>query len=193
MTAVLSRCPSVEFDTPGETDAWVDRLMVSIGAPRPDHGYLPFAEEAVVACPGDPVVLLLAATAAVLDEFPRRALVFLKRYSKRYVPKAPHHLLHALALNQAKKRVAAQGLLEQHGLTEWAQAFHAFAGGNTHYRWLLDQLDAILRREPSSLRGRLWDPRPAARGATATPKKSAPKAATQKIAASTTPAPLCGT
>ena len=100
------------------------------------------------------------ATAAVLDEHPRRALVFLKRHSKRYLPSAPHHLLHALALNQEKKRVVAQALLERHGLTEWAEAYHAFAGRMAHYRWLLDQLDAIMGREQSSLRGRrIWGPR----------------------------------
>ena len=184
MTAALSRSASVEFDVPVEADAWVERLLAAIQAPRPDHGYLPLANQAVAACPGNSGVLILAATAAVLDEHPRRALVFLKRHSKRYLPSAPHHLLHALALNQEKKRVVAQALLERHGLTEWAEAYHAFAGRMAHYRWLLDQLDAIMGREQSSLRGRrIWGPRPPARGAAAAPKKPAPKTATLKIGA----------
>ena len=178
MTAALSRSASVEFDLPVEADAWVERLLAAIQAPRPDHAYLPLAEEAVAACPGSSGVLLLAATAAVLDEQPRRALVFLKRHSKRYLPSAPHHLLHALALNQEKKRVVARALLERHGLTEWVEAYHAFAGGMAHYRWLLDQLDAIMGREPSSPWGRRSrGPRPSARGAAAAPKKPALKTA----------------
>jgi hypothetical protein len=50
---------------------------------------------------------MLAATAALLDERPERALVFLKRFSKRASAPA-EHLLHALALNQVNKRVAAR-------------------------------------------------------------------------------------
>ncbi len=178
MTAALPRLTPVELDTPSESWAWIDRLMAAIEGRRPDHGYLPLAEDAIATCPGDPAILLLAATAAVLDEQPRRALVFLKRYSKRFMPKASHHLLHALALNQEKKRVVAQALLERHGLTEWAEAYHAFAGGMTHYRWLVDQLDAIMGREQSSLRGRrMWGRRPPAPGAAAASKKAAPKTA----------------
>ncbi len=48
-----------------------------------DSGFLPLAEEALAACPGDPVILMLAATAALLDRQPVRALVFLKRFSNR--------------------------------------------------------------------------------------------------------------
>ena len=184
MTAALPRFTPVELDTPGESWAWIDRLMAAIEGRRADHGYLPLAEDALATCPGDPAILLLAATAAVLDEQPRRALVFLKRYSKRFMPKASHHLLHALALNQEKKRVVAQALLERHGLTEWAEAYHAFAGGMTHCRWLVDQLDAIMGREQSSLRERsMWGRRSSARGAGAAPKKPAPETAARRIAA----------
>ena len=47
MTAALSRSASVEFDVPVEADAWVERLFAAIQAPRPDHGYLPLANQAV--------------------------------------------------------------------------------------------------------------------------------------------------
>ena len=45
----------------------------------------------------------MAATAALFDGRPERALVFLKRLSKRYVPTNTDHLLHALALAQQNK------------------------------------------------------------------------------------------
>ncbi len=104
-------------------------LQVALADPKRTSGFLPLAEDAVRRDPGSPVVLCLAATAALLEEHPERALVFLKRYSKRYVPTGSHHLLHALALAQQNKFTAAQALLERHGPTSAPEALRAFRAG----------------------------------------------------------------
>ena len=74
-----------------------------------------------------PIILMLAAMAALLDERPERALVFLKRFSKRASAPA-EHLLHALALNQLDKRAAARALLESNGLTSRWSAVQGLSG-----------------------------------------------------------------
>ena len=96
------------------------------------------------------IVLTLAATAAILDERPERALVFLKRISKRYTATPTDRLLQALALFQDGKRVAARTLLERHELTEWPAALQAFPGGRERVRWMVSQIDAIMGRDQSS-------------------------------------------
>ena len=115
----------------------MERLSQAFDDASRHSGFLALAESAVGACPGDPIVLTLSATAALLDERPERALVFLKRISKRYTATPTDHLLQALALFQDGKRVAARALLERHGLTEWSRApsfpgrkgTHAMDGG----------------------------------------------------------------
>ena len=108
-------------EAPYESDSWTERLLAAFTDANLHSGFLPLAEKAIEACPGDAVILMLAATAALLDERPERALVFLKRFSKRASAPA-EHLLHALALNQVNKRVAAKALLERNGLTSWLAA-----------------------------------------------------------------------
>ena len=103
-------------DAPHEFDIWSERLLAAFADANLHSGFLPLAEQAIEACPGDAIILMLAATAALLDERPERALVFLKRFSKRASAPA-EHLLHALALNQLDKRAAARALLESNGLT----------------------------------------------------------------------------
>jgi superfamily II DNA or RNA helicase len=139
-------------EAPYESDAWTERLLAAFTDANLNSGFLPLAEKAIEACPGDAVILMLAATAALLDERPERALVFLKRFSKRASAPA-EHLLHALALNQVNKRVAAKALLERNDLTSWLAALEAFPGGSQHLPWLRRQLDAILGREVT-FRGR---------------------------------------
>jgi superfamily II DNA or RNA helicase len=102
------------------------------------------AESAVEACPGDGGILTLAATSALLDGRPERALVFLKRFSKRYEARPTDHLLQALALAQSKKTVAARALLERHGLTAWHNAFQVFPAGQARFRWLAEQINTIM-------------------------------------------------
>jgi SNF2 family DNA or RNA helicase len=105
-------------------------------------------------CPGDGEILCLAATAALLDGRAERALVFLKRLSKRYVPGPSTHLLHALALAQQNKLAPARVLLERHGLAEPYVAFRAFPGGMVRRKWLADRLAAILEQQSSAERRR---------------------------------------
>ena len=115
----------------------MERLSQAFDDASRHSGFLALAELAVGACPGDPIVLTLSATAALLDERPERALVFLKRISKRYTATPTDHLLQALALFQDGKRVAARALLERHGLTEWHAALQAFPGGRERMRWMV--------------------------------------------------------
>jgi superfamily II DNA or RNA helicase len=133
-------------EVPYESDIWSEQLLAAFADTKLRSGFLPLAEKAIEACPGDAVILILAATAALLDERPERALVFLKRFSKHASAPA-EHLLHALALNQVNKRIAARALLERNGLTTRLAAIEAFPGGSKRLPWLMPQLDAILGRE----------------------------------------------
>src|ERR1039457_6323751 len=128
----------------GDADVWVERLSRTFDDTSRDTGFLELAESAVDACPGDPIVLTLAATAALLDDRPERALVFLKRISKRYSATPTDHLLRALALFQEGKRLAARGLLVRHELTECPAALQVFPGGIERMRWLAGQIDTIM-------------------------------------------------
>jgi superfamily II DNA or RNA helicase len=125
-------------------ESWVAKLGEAIADKHADAALLPVAEEAVRQDPGNPVILLLAATAAVLDHNPERALAFLKRFSKRYVPNARYHLLSALAAEQQKKTAVARTILEQHGLTSGAAVYDAFPYGWGRRKWLNERLASIL-------------------------------------------------
>src|SRR5947207_13293073 len=85
-----------EVSPGGRKDAAVawDQVLLDAFADLVGHsGFLELAEEAVRAQPGDGHILLLAATAALLDEDAARAQVFLKRFRKRYVAIDTCHLL----------------------------------------------------------------------------------------------------
>src|SRR5260370_6761507 len=97
---------------------WVERFLRYFDDPQRHSRFLELAESAVGAFPGDPSVLTLAATAALLDQRPDLALAFLKRISKRYNTTRTDHMLPALALSQQRKRLAALGLLVHHELTK---------------------------------------------------------------------------
>jgi superfamily II DNA or RNA helicase len=146
MPRLALRQPDLFAEAPYASDRWTERLLAAFADANPHSGFLPLAETALEACPGDIVILMLAAMAALLDERPERALVFLKRFSRRAAAPA-EHLLHALALNQVDQRAAAKALLERNGLTSWSAARAAFPGGSKHLPWLMRQLDAILGRE----------------------------------------------
>lgn len=149
-------------DTTGDAAVWAERLSRAFADPRRQSGFLELAESAVGACPGDSTVLTLAAAAALLDARPERALVFLKRISKRFSATPTDHLLQALALFQEGKRLAARGLLVRHELTEWPAALRRFPGGIERMRWLEGQLAAIMdqahrlpqRRQPAVARSK---------------------------------------
>ena len=108
-------------------ELWQQRLFTGFEQVAP-RGYLPLAEEAIKACPGDLDIFMLAANAALLDGQHERALVFLKRFSKR--AESPSEcLLRALALNLAGKRSAARQLLERNRLSELPDAFVHYPAG----------------------------------------------------------------
>src|SRR5215831_3653030 len=135
-------------DTPDTSDEWDQRLLRAFANAKKTSGFLPLAEEALRAWPGDPHILCLAATAALLDGEPERALVFLKRYAKCFFPTATHHLLSALALEQQNKRAMARAILERHGLTSPDGALRAFPGGWKRRDWLSKRLGNILGKPP---------------------------------------------
>ena len=128
-----------------DSGLWIERFSRYFDDPKRHSGFLELAESAVSACPGDPSILTLAATAALLDQRPERGLVFLKRISKRYGATPTDHLLQALALFQEGKRLAARELLLRHELTEWPAALQVFPAGMERMRWLAEQIDAIMQ------------------------------------------------
>ncbi len=136
------------FEAPAPTvEDWVVRLTEAFDGRSVRSGFLPLAEEAVAAYPGEPVILLLAAVAALLDEAPLRAKVFLKRFSKR-AKGSSEFLLRALVLNQLHQPAAAKALLERHQLSRWSEALYYFPGGYGQLHWFRRQFDAIMGRTP---------------------------------------------
>jgi superfamily II DNA or RNA helicase len=127
---------------PNKTDRWVDRLSAAFADINVQSGFLGLAEEAVQSCPDAPLVLLMAATAAVLDVRPERALALLARFSKRATSPA-EHVLKAVALLQANKPAAAKALLARHELLTWPAILRAFPGGHERLPWLMQQFAGI--------------------------------------------------
>ncbi|HTW23396.1 MAG TPA: SNF2-related protein, partial [Candidatus Baltobacteraceae bacterium] len=124
---------------------WVEALATEFADTRKRTGFLSSAEEALEACPGNGAILLLAATAALLDEQPERAQTFLKRFAKRFEPTQPYHLLSALTLAQQNRHGAAQVLLKQHRLKDSFSALMAFPAGIERQEWLSKWHRAIMR------------------------------------------------
>ncbi len=179
MPRTIASNPSLDapFPAAGDADGWNDRLAATFEAQR--EGFLPLAERAVQACPGNAEILCRAATAAILDGRTERALVFLKRLSKRYQPTDTDHLLHALALAQQNKLAPARVLLERHGLAAWTSAIRAFPGGRAQFVWLRDQIDRIMGR---AVRGAAKRPNPApAKRKTAASAKAPAKSAGKAV------------
>jgi superfamily II DNA or RNA helicase len=141
-------------DQPEESREWDQILRAAFADPDRTSGFLSQAEEAVRAQPGDGLILLLAATAALLDQNPKRAQVFLKRFSKRYVAIAPYQLLRALLLAEENKLGLARSVLEAHGLTTPFDALQVFPGGWTQRARLFRQHDRIFGRDRAVRRGR---------------------------------------
>ncbi len=130
--------PDMYATTQSEFDYWSNRLLDAFSNAKLRSGFLPIAEQAVEHCPGDAYILLMAATAALLDRKPERALVFLKQFSKRATAKA-EPLLHALALGQLEKYVEAKALLDRHKLTTWLAVVRVFPGGPGRRVWITEQ------------------------------------------------------
>jgi superfamily II DNA or RNA helicase len=184
-------------DQPEEASGWDQVLRATFADPDRASGFLWQAEAAVRAHPGNGLILLLAATAALLDQNPERAQVFLKRFSKRYVAVAPYHLLRALALAEENKLESARSMLDAHGLTSRFDILHIFPGGWGRRAWLYRQHDRIFGREKPGRHKRTASDA-ARRGAQSPVKiklperqtKSAPVAATETPAAPPAPAGL---
>ena len=129
-----------------EADLWHRRLATAFAGADPVEGFLPMAETAVRACPGNPEILLLAANAALIDGRHERALVFLKRFGKR--AKSPAEpLLRAFALNLAGRRPAARQLLEQHRFANLIDTIEYYPAGRGQLDWLVRQHTEIIPRE----------------------------------------------
>jgi superfamily II DNA or RNA helicase len=141
-------------DPSQEAIGWDTILLAAFADSDRESGFLPQAEEAVRTQPGDGHVLLLAATAALLDQKPDRAQVFLKRFSKRYVALDRYHLLRALALSQGHKLETARSVLEAHGLANRFDALQNFPGGWIRREWLFRQHDRIFGRDKPARRKR---------------------------------------
>ncbi len=141
-------------DRPDEALDWHRILQASFADPDHDSGFLPQAERAVLANPGDGHILLLAATAALLDEDPARAQVFLKRFSKRYFAGKAYHLLRALALAQESKPTLARSVLEAHGLADAYDVLWVFPAGLSRRAWLHRHYDRIFERDKAGRRKR---------------------------------------
>ncbi len=128
-------------------DEWVDTLIEAFADKKRISDFLPQAEEALAAYPVDAALLCIAATAALLDGLPERALAFLKRLSHRYEPTDAVHLLHALALKQQGHIPAARQLLERHDMTTAYTALRGFPGGAQRVVWLSNEINAIMGRD----------------------------------------------
>jgi superfamily II DNA or RNA helicase len=148
----VEQAPLPFGDQPDEPGRWPQILRVAVGDPDRASECLPLAEQAVRACPGDGHVLLLAATAALMDRKPERAQVFLKRFSKRFVAIGPYHLLRALAFAQENRLAPARSLLEAHGLTDRFSALQNFPAGWMRRDWLFQQHDRIVGRAKAGRR-----------------------------------------
>ncbi len=133
-----------ESETTDEQERWFEALYDAFGDPGSNP--LEVAEQALRACPGDPIMLKLASLAALLEERPERCLVFLKRVSKRYVPNGSDHLLRALALAQQRRFTLAATLLERYGLGHSRQAMPFFPGGPALGSWLEWWLERIRKQ-----------------------------------------------
>ncbi len=141
-------------DRQGSASGWEGVLLAAFADPERSGGFLLQAEEAVRAQPADGHILLLAATAALLDGQPARAEIFLKRFSKRYVAVASSHLLRALALAQAGKLKFARSVLEANSLASPFDGLRNFPGGPRRLAWLSREYDRIFERGKASPRKR---------------------------------------
>ncbi len=130
-------------------EVWFRRLIVAFDRPDPPEGFLPLAEEALKACPGDIDLLLLAANAALIDGKHQRALVFLKRYHKRATSPA-EELLRAFAIDLGGQRILAQAHLRQNGLADPQVAFDCYPAGSRQVAWFVAQFTRIMQPEPST-------------------------------------------
>jgi len=176
-------------DLPQERPAWDKILCGAFADSARVSGFLTQAEEAVRARSDDGVILLLAATAALLDQNPERAQVFLKRFAKHYRANGPYHLLHALALAQEGRSGAARSELKAYELGDRFEALQNFPGGWTRRGWLFREHDRIFGRDKAARSKRkAADARPAAVQPSPRSRPHEPRAKNAPVSAVETPA-----
>ncbi len=160
----------------GDSTIWAARLRAVLAERRETAAEI--AEEALRSCPVDPQLLLLAALAALLTGLPGRALVYLKRFHKRYLPQRPSMLLTAIAAALQGKPGQARPLLREYGLASAWRATESFVWPHAVVPWLREQL----------LRIELEGPRKQVAAAKRAPKAAKP--APPRPSTSTAAAPL---
>jgi superfamily II DNA or RNA helicase len=149
--------PGFDADTavssPAEPESTADRLRAALAARDP--GAPALAEKAMLVAPSDYDVPLLAALIMLVAKQPDRALTFLKRHQKRWVPGKRTELLTALALAQQGHVGRAGSMLETAGLDSLYRAYGAMPQCPGMMDWLGDRLTEIARK-----RGKLPKPKP---------------------------------
>ena len=159
--------PALDED---KRDFWERQLRTALSERREKLAEI--AEEALRACPGEAGVLLLAALAALVAGLPARALIYQKRFHKRYHQTRSATLLAALAFAQQGKVTQARALLEHNELSTMWQAMPYSVGGYDMAPWLRDWL---LRIEREHARLRRAASKPPKRAKRAPPRASAPQ------------------
>ena len=129
---------------PSEPILWANRVRDALA--RQSGTALGIAEEALRQFPGEFELLLLAALAALAAGHPVRALGFIRRHQKRYVPGKAVSLLLALAFAQQRQFPRAWAMLRMNGIDTLSIAARCFVGADVMLPWLRDRL-AELRLE----------------------------------------------
>ncbi|MGH6815479.1 MAG: DEAD/DEAH box helicase [Hyphomicrobiaceae bacterium] len=176
----------------GKPDVWALKLVGAFEDTTRTHGFLPLAKAAVAAYPDNEVILLLAATAALLDKNPDRALEFLSTHGEHHAPRRANVLLAALAMAQHGELDGAHTLLKESRLTTLGRAMQVFPGGAIRQGWLAQQLFRIWDRpkpiakpRPAIKRGRpaaKTSAKPARKGRPAKPAPPSSAAAEASVA-----------
>jgi len=133
-------------------DFWLDRVRAALAARSTSSRAI--AEDALRHFPGDGEILLLVALATLMAKMPDRALVYLKRYRKRYEGTNAVSLLTALALAHQGHFHRAARILEDHGLQTLPEVLDWFVGDGATLDWLHDwwvriRRESVLQRAPA--------------------------------------------
>ncbi len=126
--------PESAFSDP---KGWHSEISARIEEQGEKAQVLAWAEEAIHAHPTDAELLNLAALAALLEGNPAKALRFLKRLKKRYIPTLVDHLYEALALAQQGRWYQAHTILRQYHLDWPGLAIHCTPYGSALQGWIL--------------------------------------------------------
>ncbi len=166
--------------TAPDTVSAPDRLRAALAARDPQAPAL--ADEAMRTAPSDYDVPLLAALIMLVAKQPDRALTYLKRHQKRWVPGKRTELLTALALAQQGHVGRAGSMLEAAGLDTLYRAYGAMPQCPAMMDWLGDRLTEIARR-----RGKLAKQKP--KPPPTKPAKPTPRATAIQAAPALPPVP----